>query len=303
SGSVLSPIDLSYSYTRSSNYAEAPGVPPLWYQLGLANRFSGDTLLANANRDVNTDFNASTSFRLKNLDGRIRYSRSWSRDLTGSTQSGSYTTGWPDLSVSLSSVERIAPRLWNSSSVSSGYSRQTVFAGNYQPGADTFDHFGRRLNSNINLSPLLSWQATWKNRMNTTASISHSYSDNSIYQDPERPTRSLGQNWNYSLNLSYSFSAPRGIRFPFLRKVKFSSDLDMNFGLTYATAYNSTIDASNRETPTSNTGDLNTNAAFSYRFSRSIEAGLRTGYRIHYDFLGRRSTRSVDIDFWVLFKF
>ncbi|MEO0108068.1 MAG: hypothetical protein ABIK62_02705, partial [candidate division WOR-3 bacterium] len=267
----LSPVDINYSYTRTSSFADVSLRPPVLYQIGLNNGFWGDSLASSTNQDISSDFGASTDLRIKRLDARLRYGRNWSRDLTGTSPTGSIGTDWPDVSVSISSVEAIARKYLASSSVSSGLRIHTDQSGNYSGQADTFDLVNRRLSRQISFSPLLSWQATWKNRMNTTFATNWTRSASSTNYDVQRASTISNESRNYNLNLSYSFSAPGGIKLPMLKRVKFTSDLSVNLGLSGGASRAQTKSLSGELVTTDNSEDYGTSLALSYRYSRSIE--------------------------------
>jgi hypothetical protein len=305
SDEVLSGIDLSYTYARSSGYTDITVRPPLGYQFGFADQFAYDSLFPPTaiSREISTDFNASTDLRIKNLDTRWRYSRSWSRDVSGYNPTGNISTTWPDVSVSLARVEGVAPKLLTSASLSSGYQLRTDFVGTYGPSSDTFELVNRRLSKQASFSPLLSWQATWKNKITTTLSGNYSTSQNLTYLEAERATSTQNQSRSVNFSLGYSFSAPQGIRFPGLRKLKFSSDLGLNLGLTYGTSFASTTGLDGETVISDNNQDFGATLGLSYRFSRSIEAGLNSGYSAHRSIQRDINTRTTDLNFWVLFKF
>jgi len=110
-----------------------------------------------------------------------------------------------------------------------------------------------------------------------------------------------------NLSFSYAFSAPQGLRLPFLGRLRLSSDLSLTWSLRVA---------QNRRwlqpwaggVPAEETSNLQldnsfgTSLAASYRFSRSIEAGLNTGYSQSRG-LSATTTQSMDLDFWILFRF
>jgi hypothetical protein len=302
---VFSPIELSYSYARTSNYTDLSRRPPLAYQFGFTDVFVIDSLNppSMATREVNTDFSSSTELRISSLSARFRYNRTWGRDISGANPTGSITTNWPDISLSLSRVEGLLPKLLSTSSFSSGWQVNSNLTGTYAPGSDSFEVVNRRLSTSSSLSPLLSWQATWKNKLNTTFSTSYTRSDNKTYIEADRATSSFNESRSYSFNLGYSFSAPTGLRLPFLRKVKFSSDLGVSAGLTAASALSATTDIYGQITPSGNTRDWGTNLGLTYRFSSSIDAGLNAGYNTHQNVQGATGSQSTSLDFWVLFKF
>jgi hypothetical protein len=114
-------------------------------------------------------------------------------------------------------------------------------------------------------------------------------------------TRNLSQNLAFSLG--YTFSAPGGLKIPGLKKFKFTSDLGVNWGLTYGNTLASTTGLDGLTVPSDNSRDIGTTISLSYRFSRSIESGLDGGYTTHNNIQRGINTRTTTLNFWVLFKF
>jgi hypothetical protein len=110
-----------------------------------------------------------------------------------------------------------------------------------------------------------------------------------------------------NLSFSYAFSAPQGLRFPFLGRLKFSSDLSLTWSLRAAQNHR-WLQRWAGGLPADTTSELQrdnsfgTSLAASYRFSRSIEAGLNAGYSQSRG-LSVTTTESMDLDLWVLFRF
>jgi cell surface protein SprA len=200
-------------------------------------------------------------------------------------------------------VEGIAPKLLSSSSFSSGFQQRNDFVGVYAQDTDTFELVNRRLTTSSAYSPLLSWQANWKNKINTAFSTNYTKSRSLTYFEADRATSNQSENRSYSLTLGYSFSAPQGIRFPGLKKVRFSSDLDVSLGLTYGSSLASVTGLDGETVISENNRDWGTSLSFSYRFSRSIEGGLNSGYNAHRNVQRDVNTGTTDLNFWILFKF
>jgi hypothetical protein len=304
SGDILSAIDFTYSYTVSSNYADIQNRPSLRYQFGFTDAYT-DTLNppVNVTRERGTELGASTGLRFKDLDTRWRFNRSQNRDVSGNNPSGGYNVTWPDVGLTLGRLERIAPKVMATASLSSGYQRRTDFMGTFAPGTDTFELVNRRVTTSDNLSPLLSWQASWKNRMSTTLSANYTASLSSTFLEAKRAVETRNSTQSLSFNLGYTFSAPNGLKIPGLRKFKFTSDLSLNWGLTYGTSLAATKGLDQQTVVSDNGRDIGTTISLLYRFSRSIESGLNGGYSTHNNIQRGITTSTTDLNFWVLFKF
>jgi cell surface protein SprA len=247
--------------------------------------------------------NFSTDVKYKSFDSRWRYNRSWNRDVSGSNPSGGYDLTWPDVGLTLSGIEHVAPSLLTTSSLSSSYQRRTDFTGTYDFPTDTFQSLNRRVTTTDNLSPVLSWQATWKSKFTTTLSANYSNAVSLTYLEAERYTQTRNLSDNLALSLGYTFSAPHGLRLPGLKKLKFTSDLGVNVGFTYGNTLATTTGLDGQTVPSDNSRDIGTTLSLSYRFSNSIESGLNGGYTTHNNIQGGINTRTTSLNFWVLFKF
>jgi hypothetical protein len=304
SDNVLSSVDFSYSYDVSSNYSNIMHRPSTFFQLGFIDSYT-DTLnpVIGETRERNNELSFSTGLKYKDVDSRWRYDRTWSRDVSGSNPSGGYNLTWPDIGLTLSQVERIAPKLLSTSSLSSSYQRRVDFAGTYDFPTDTFQSLNRRVTTTDNLSPVLSWQATWKSKFTTTLSANYSNSMSLTYLEAQHATQTRNLSQNLAFSLGYTFSAPGGLKIPGLKKFKFTSDLGVNWGLTYGNTLASTTGLDGLTVPSDNSRDIGTTISLSYRFSRSIESGLDGGYTTHNNIQRGINTRTTTLNFWVLFKF
>ena len=305
SGNVLTPISFDCTYDRNSDYHDILQRPAWTYQFGLSDLVPPDSLHQPASiaRTRDLDLTGSTDVKLKDLDARIRYDWSQTRDVSGSNPTQSYAITWPDISLSYGKAERFLPKLLTTSSLSSSYQRRADYSGLLEPGSDTFDIFNRQVSTTNTWSPLLSWQATWKNKITTTLSANLSSATGVTWLDADHTQSTVNQSRSATFNLAYTFAAPQGIRIPGLSKLKFTSNLTASWGLTYGSSYIASIDEHNNEVPSENSRDFGTNLALSYSFSRSIDGGLTTDYTNHNTINSDRSTRTVDLNFWVLFKF
>jgi hypothetical protein len=158
-------------------------------------------------------------------------------------------------------------------------------------------------------SPLLSWSTTWKKRLSTTLSANYTFGSVTSFLDDPGAKRSVTHSNTRGVNLSfsYAFSAPQGIRFPFLGKLKFSSDLSLTWSLNasqthrYLRLWAGGVQA-DTTSELQRDNSFGTSLAASYRFSRSIEAGLTAGYNQSRG-LSVTTTESMNVDLWLLFRF
>lgn len=304
SSDILSAVDFSYTHDVSSDYTNIMRRPSALFQLGFTDAYT-DTInpVIGQTEEVNNEITVSTGLRYKDIDTRWHFDRTWNVDVSGSTPSGGYNLTWPDIGLTLSGVEHIAPKLLTTSSLSSSYQRQVSFAGTYDYPNDTFQSLNRRITTTDNLSPILSWQATWKNKFTTTLSANYSNAISLTYLEPQTATQTRNLTDNLAFSLGYTFSAPHGIRIPGLKKLKFTSDLSIDWGLTYGKTFASTTELNDSIVPSEDSRDIGTTISLSYRFSNSIESGLTGGYTAHDNIESNINTHTTTLNFWVLFKF
>jgi hypothetical protein len=162
------------------------------------------------------------------------------------------------------------------------------------------------------LNPIVSWHTTWKKRVSTTLSANYSFSEvtNFLSDTGQIRTVTNSDTRGGKVSLSYTFSAPKGVKIPFLKRLKFSSDLKLTWNVDYAHTNRSAtswgVDSLGRPVadtiPHQRDDKWSTRLAASYSFSRTIEAGANVGYSYTKGLTGY-ATKTTDLDIWVLFRF
>lgn len=315
-GEILDPFDWSWSVSRSSEYAGVSQAAPLGYRLGLTDTFPFQIAgpFASRSREQSASMRFSSGARYKDISVRASYDQTRAREagIVGAT--ADHSTVWPSLDLGLGRVHMLFSRLATDSRLNSAYRLRTAVTGELLPcslptgRAETLGIVGRVLTRSAEFNPLLSWSTTWKKRINTTLSANYSKTNALSYLSEDTETRSQRNTVTRgaSIQLSYTFSAPRGVMFLFLRRLRFSSDLSLTWNLRYSNTIRGTQTWERgryRETPEQNDDAISTSLAASYRFSRSIEAGLNTGFSDTRNRRTQTGTQRTDIDFWVLFRF
>ena len=151
----------------------------------------------------------------------------------------------------------------------------------------------------LNLSPLMSWQATWLKGISSQLDITYSETNVREYDVVDTlPKKRV--NMGGSVNLSYRFSAPRGLGIPLLKGLKFSSNMSLSLGASYTRTRNYSRDLEN---PTNDSSTLGVNVGLSYDFSSSITGGATVDYTQNRDYNADQDTRRVGMNFWVNINF
>jgi hypothetical protein len=80
---------------------------------------------------------------------------------------------------------------------------------------------------------------------------------------------------NLGLKNSYSFNAPQGIKFPFLKKIRFQSNLSLTLDITWTNSKQKTSVARKPFNTTTDNTTLTIVPSATYSFSSQINGGLR----------------------------
>ena len=320
---MLDPIDLSYTFSRTSDLVGVYDASPWPYRLGFTDIFPFDSLRppTSTTRERRNTLRASSGGQVRDLTARIAYQWSQGQDLGSILRSTTLdrSTTWPDLELTQGKVHNLFKNWATDSKLTASYRHQRDVGGEfvryYELGngdsvvRESLGMINRSETDQNEFSPLISWSTTWKKRISTTLSTNYTFTSTTIFKDDSGAERSVTHSNVRGVNLSfsYAFSAPQGLRFPFLGRLKFSSDLSLTWSLRAAQTHR-WLQLWAGGLPADTTSELQrdnsfgTSLAASYRFSRSIEAGLNAGYSQSRG-LSVTTTESMDLDLWVLFRF
>lgn len=291
---------ISYSRQRSSNYLNVKKRPELKYQFGIIDTIPPEdidpTSLPGRSISDMYSINSGMSYKFFSLQGG--YSGQVNRTLNyGGVIIKTGSSSYPNSNITISKVE-ILPFLKKysrSSSVNSGFNQ--TFEKRYEITGDstTLTSDSRT----ISFSPVLGWQTNWMNGLSSTININYSETVSNDYSGTAVVT-SKSLNRGGSASFAYTFSAPRGIRLPFLKGVKFSSNLSVNLSVSYSENTNYSGDLSK---PLYDSSVMNTNLGLSYNFSSSITGGANFDYSKNKEKVSNQDTRRVGLNIWVNINF
>ncbi|MCX7785686.1 MAG: hypothetical protein N2201_05610 [candidate division WOR-3 bacterium] len=300
--SAIQDIDLNYSISGSSAVQSVNKSAPWLFRFGFVNRLdTSQYRYATTARLRSNDFSASTGLRYKMFSLSPRYNQTVSRNYYVQDVSVNQTIAWPDLTVNVSEIQRLLLGLATSSELSSSYRQQLTRSGTMF--RDSLRLEGRRIGKSQSFNPLVSWQTTWKGRLTTNIATSYTQNLDQVFLSGGQLSKQKTQQRSATVSVGYALSASKGIPLPFLRRVRLSSDLNFTWNLRYNESGTENTTIQGITTRTRNDRDIRTDLGTSFRISQSVESGLSTGYSAYQDILQNRGTKSVDVNFWVLFKF
>jgi len=312
---VFQAIDISYSISRNSDLVAVFNTAPWYYRLGFVDAFPFDSLRppTSAARERRNSLRLSSGARVRELSADVSYDWSEGRNFNNVLASAvlDRSTTWPNVTLTLDKVHNLFKNYATDSKLSTSFKRRSDLGGEVirDSTGEHLNTYGLTESNSNEMSPLVSWQTTWKRRITTTLSANYTFGTSVNYLSEDGLSRSVVDSRDEGLNLSlsYAFSAPQGLRLPFLKRLRFSSDLSLTWSLRYSqtlrvqTPYTASGPGTSVEQQHDNTAG--TDVAASYRFSRSIEAGLTTGYTSSKNRIAGTTTETMNLDFWVLFRF
>jgi hypothetical protein len=306
-GTTLRPVRLTFASEASFYRPGLVGRPGLSYQFGLSEH------LGVASRDVTGGTNQGGSTRRTWRYGvdtgvdpwmganyTIAYSRRLSRSYTLSGATEDLTVSWPDMALRIGGVEKVMfmRSLARTSTLDFGYSVETSEDRDLISGELT----GRGTTKSFD--PLVQWAVTWRNGIRTTARATRTRGEQQDLRSTGTSNTAVrSESDMYSFRLDYSFSAPQGIRIPFLRGVRLKSTLTLSLGFTITKdreytsregfGFQSTLDRSSwRLEP-----------ALSYSFSTKVTGGMTARIENSNDNKTGRKHRVRELSIWTELRF
>jgi hypothetical protein len=207
----------------------------------------------------------------RNLDVGIGYDTKTTitKSTTEPTKATSVT--FPDISVNVSGLEQLP--LFKSFSRTATY--QLVYAKNVDENGreDTGEKYSR--DTAKRFSPLIGLNFTFKNNVRATVRYDRTNSKSENLRETGQSNRTTFTKDNsFKINLTYSFSAPKGLKLPFLNKIKFDSQLSMSLDIEVRKSKTESLLNGTRSAD-ADRSDIKVQPRLTYQFSRSITGGIR----------------------------
>jgi cell surface protein SprA len=207
----------------------------------------------------------------RNLDFGIAYNKKTTitRSTTDPTKANSVT--FPDISVNVSGLEGLP--LFKKLSRTATY--QFVFSKNVDENGreDTGELYKR--DTSRRFSPLIGLNLTFKNNVRATIRYDKTKSKSENLREAGQSNRTTFTSDNsLKINLTYSLTAPQGLKLPFLRKIKFDSQLSMSLDIELRKSKTESL-LSGTKSMDSDRSDIKVRPRLTYQFSRSITGGIQ----------------------------
>ncbi len=236
---------------------------------------------------------------IRSLDIRTSYSlrTQITRGTTDPTKLKSVT--FPDINANITGLEKIAlfKLIAKTVSYQFGYSKKVD-----ENGREDTGEVYKRDTAKI-YSPIFGLNITFANNIRGTFRYDKS---NSLSKN----LRSVGQSdrevkssdSNIKVSLSYSFTAPKGLKLPFLKRVKFDSQLSVSLDVSIGNNKSESV-TNGRKSVDSDRKNITIEPKFSYQFSRAITGGLRARWNDSDDKIQQRKHHVRELGIWTEIRF
>ena len=207
----------------------------------------------------------------RNFDFGIAYSTKTTvtQSTTEPTKATSVT--FPDISINISGLEQLP--LFKKFSRTATY--QIVFSKNIDENGreDTGELYKR--DTSRRFSPLIGLNFTFKNNVRATIRFDKTRSKSEYLKETGQSNKTeFSSSTNFKINVTYSLTAPKGLKLPFLKKIKFDSQLSMSLDIEVSKSKRESLLSGTKSTD-SDRGDIKVQPRLTYQFSRSITGGIR----------------------------
>ncbi|MFQ6003313.1 MAG: hypothetical protein ACE5KJ_06160, partial [Candidatus Zixiibacteriota bacterium] len=245
-------------------------------------------------------YNANSGIRVLRTKVRCAYSKSIGRTKTSTGDTKNTSTTFPDFDFTLSNVGKIwlLEKIIHNSSYKFDYNKKVDKSEKERTGelinettSEKFSHF-------------LTFTHNWKGGAQTSLTIKRDYNNNWSLQG-------VGQNRNatksyrntITLSNSYSFRAPHGIKIPLLRKIKFTSQLNLSLNIAITNDKQKRSVGGKGYNIVKDHSQLSIKTTSGYSFSKQVTGGFNATWLDSNDKITKRKRHTRELGIWLTLKF
>jgi cell surface protein SprA len=251
---------------------------PSWdYMFGLAEnphaRRKATSGLGSANQIVFSDnYQLESGLQPgRGLDIGASYSLRKTNTRTTTNPVFTRSTTFPDISATLSQLEKLFlfSKIASSVSLQSNYSKKVDENGDAGSG-ETY-----KRDTSKDWTPLAALNVNFKNNVRATVryDLGRTFQDNLRSQGQSNRDTEISRN-TIKVSFQYSLTAPKGLKLPLLKRIKFNSQLSLNFDITLNNSKTQSISGGVKSVD-GNKSQMTIEPRMSYQFSRAITGSIR----------------------------
>jgi hypothetical protein len=299
---------ISFSWSKDKNFRRAGLLerPGLAYQFGFSDdpgvKVISDPQLANSDAgNLGRSYSFSSGAPIaKGMDLRFGYSFRYGRTQSASEPTFSSSQSYPDLTFNWSGLEKFKYiKKWVSSA---------AFQFSY---AHKIDESGNQRTKEVNsrgegtsFSPLVGLNLKWKSGVTSNLRVDKTTTTGSdLRAAGGNQAVTKNDNLGVTVSSSYAFKAPQGIKFFFLKGLKFESNLSLGLDISYRSGLTKTSVQGKEFNITRNTVELSIAPRASYNFSSQINGGLQGRWGEQHNKKDGTKLHSRELSFWIELRF
>jgi hypothetical protein len=298
----IDPVTCSYQGNENFSRSGLLSRPPLAYRLG----FTNDPKVERKGTSQSTDgitsqegYSAGSGIRMLGTKINFSYSKSIGKSKYSTGDTKNTSTTFPDFDFGWSNLSKIwlLKKIAHTSSYKFDYNKREE--------KTEKENTGELLSKKIleRFSHTATFSHKWKNGATTGLDIKRDYSTDQSLQNPGH-NRNATKNYNnsVSLNNGYSFSAPHGIKIPFLRKIKFKSTLNLSLNITMTNSKQKTSVGQGYNTR-QDQSQLSITANSGYSFSQQVTGGFNARWLDSNDKKNKKKTHARELGISLTLRF
>ncbi len=305
-GQNLAPLTINYRISKTSTKSGLLDRPSLSYQFGFTDKtdvpFStnpqtlrSDGLSTQKNLDLGSALRISSNINISSL----RYSKVDNVTYNSGTPTRNLSTTFPDMVLTWSNLEKIK--------ILKRFASSVDYSFNYRRKVDTAEDglTGKLSRRDItkSLTPL-SLNMTFNNRVQTRWSWDRTVAESQTLSEVEGGGgKTICTSDAYGVNAGYSFSAPKGMKIPFLKKIKFQSNLNLGLGISIKHDQTKSSVGQQGFNISADTKEFSLTPSAGYSFSSQVTGGLSGRWLDTTNKISGEKSHTRELSVWVQVTF
>ncbi len=296
----MTPVKMTVSNKKNSSYSRLQQTAPFWYQAGFANTLDvADSLYAAMSFQDRNDLNISTSTKVnKNISMDFKYGKnSSSRDQVGS-RTQSLKKNWPDVSLSISGIEKWGVFGFKDGDQNSGWFRSSNVNFSYKRSLTVNNYTATVYNPTTSTTMSPRW--TFNFHSGLTANINSTITKSDALSNGVLTTTNK---LRIGLQLKHQFRAQSLLAKLKLYKPGNNPTVNMDVDISYQRDKTDRLNPGSKVSAPTGQVRYSVNPRFSYQISRSLNGAVRFNFSKSKDVATDRTTTSFGLGVEATFVF
>ncbi len=299
----IDPVGMKYQTTRKFTRSGLLSRPSVAYRWGFTDELKVErTGIANS-RDrvtITDSYNASSGIGILRTKVKFAYAKTIGRTIASTGDTKNTSTTFPDFSFGWGDLGKIWPlkKMVHGLSYKFGYRKKQDLSEKQETGELVSEKTSESSSHLVTVSR--NWRGGAKTALNYKKDLG---TDQSLQGVGSNRNSTKKDKSSVSLNNSYSFSAPHGIKVPFLRKIKFKSTLSLSLNIAVTGNKQERSVGGQGYNIIQDKSQLSVTLASGYSFSKQVTGGFNGKWIDSDDKKTKRKTHTRELGIWLTLKF